>query len=432
MESGSLPVGRSGGLATMFTASGYRWVVWSILVVTYMVAFFHRMSVSVVMDPLTERFGFSSAEFGAMASMYFYAYCVAQIPAGVLADSIGVRLTAGLSMLVAAVATVSFGYASSVPVLYASRFAVGIGVAACFVCVMKVQSQWYHEREFSTLAGICLFGGNLGSLGAQAPLALLVAALSFEHAFLAVGGATMVLGGLCFVLVRNKPEDMGFAPVVTRPAAPGTKTSLGRALAAVARNRRLNVMFLYYFLVVPQFLAFGGTWSVAYLRDTYGLSLASASRIASVQVVCFMLGSLLLGLLSDRAGKRKPFIVIPSLFLMALWTLLALGNEGLALAAFIACLGGVGFFAGTFSVMMAMCKELGPREFTGTAIAALNTFGFLAIALATPVYGRILDASGGSGAASHKDALLFLAVLTGLGFLVSLLLRETNGRNAAE
>lgn len=416
----------------MVTATGYRWVVWSVLVVTYMVAFFHRMSASVVMDPLAERFGFSSTEFGAMASMYFYAYCVAQIPAGILADSIGVRLTSGLSMLIAAVATVSFGYASSVPVLYASRFAVGIGVAACFVCVMKVQSQWYHEREFSTLSGICLFGGNLGSLFGQAPLALLVAALSFEHAFLAVGGVTLALGALCFALVRNKPEDMGFAPIISPPPAARHKPSLGRALAAVARNNHLSVMFLFYFLIVPQFLAFGGTWSTTYIRDTYGLSLALASRTASVQVVCFMLGSLLLGWLSDRAGKRKPFIVLPSFLIMALWCLLAFGNDRLPLWAFAVCLGGVGFFSGTFSTMMAMCKELGPRELTGTAIAALNTFGFLGIALATPIYGYILDASAASNGGSHKGALLFLAVITGLGFLASLAMRETNGRNIME
>ena len=72
------------------SALRYRWVVWSLLVATYMVSFFHRMAVSVVKEPLMRQFDLSVSEFGMLASMYFYAYCFAQIPSGIMADSLGV------------------------------------------------------------------------------------------------------------------------------------------------------------------------------------------------------------------------------------------------------------------------------------------------------------------------------------------------------
>ena len=413
------------------TAGQYRWVVWSLLVATYVISFFHRMSVSVVKETITTNFGLSSTEFGAMASMYFYAYCIAQIPLGVLADSVGVRATAAVSVTIAALGTIAFGCANSATGLYISRFIVGLGVAACFVCVMKVQSQWFREREFSTLSGICLFVGNIGSLSAQTPLALLVAALSFQGAFVSIGLGTLALAGLCLCFVRNRPQDMGFAPISAEPKQPEQAVSLGASLARVVKNKRLLFLYGFYFFSVPQLLGFGGAWSTAYIRDVYGLSLTSAANMASVQIIGFMLGSLALGYLSDKTGKRKPFLVYPCLGASLVWSFLAIaGGKALPPFAYAICLALMGFFSGMFSVMMAACKETSPAESTGTAIAAINTFGFLGIALATPAYGYIMDCFITlSHETQHHYATLFVALITGVSFLVSLGVKETGGRN---
>ncbi len=404
----------------------YRWVVWSLLVMAYMVSFFHRMSVSVVRDTLTTSFGMSATEFGTMASMYFYAYCIAQIPAGVLADMLGVRITAAISMLIAAISTIAFGFASSVEMLFISRFFVGIGVAACFVCVLKAQSQWFRPREFSTLSGICLFGGNLGSLLAQGPLVLFVALLSFQYAFLAIGSFTLLIGLLCFTFVRNKPQDMGFKPIVESSGAT-EKVSLFNILKSVLIDRKIIPLFCFYFLVTPQFFAFAGTWSTTYIIDNYGFSLEKASSLASLQTVGFMLGSFFIGYLSDRKGLRKPFLVIPTFLSVAIWCCLAfLGGSEFDYRLLVGSLFVVGFLTGSLSVMMAMCKESVAVEHTGTAIATLNTFGFLGIAVATPIYGYFLDVFVNDGVlVGHENAIFFLATLTFVGFLATLFTKET-------
>ncbi len=417
---------KSSKIALLNNFNFYRWLVWSLLVVAYMVSFFHRMSVSVVRDTLTTSFGMSATEFGTMASMYFYAYCIAQIPAGVLADMIGVRLTATISMLITAAATISFGFASSIEMLFLSRFFVGIGVAACFVCVLKSQSQWFRPREFSTLSGICLFGGNLGSLLAQGPLVLFVALLSFQYAFLAIGAFTLLLGLLCFIFVRNKPQDMGFTPMVETNAAT-KKISLLKMLKSILADRKIIPLFVYYFLIIPQFLAFAGTWSTTYIIDNYGVSLEKASSLASLQIVGFMLGSFFIGYMSDKIGLRKPFLVLPTFLNVILWACVALhGGSDFEYWLFVALLFSVGFLTGSISVMMTMCKESVSSEHTGTAIATLNTFGFLGIAVATPIYGYILDVFVNDGVLiGHENAMFFLATLTFVGFIASLFTKET-------
>jgi sugar phosphate permease len=420
-------------ILSRFIASNqrYRWVVWSLLVATYMISFFHRMSVSVVKETLTANFGLSATEFGAMASMYFYAYCIAQIPVGMLADSVGVRITAAISVAVAACGTIAFGCASSPAMLYVSRFLVGLGVAASFVSVMKVQSEWFREREFSTLSGACLFLGNIGSLSAQVPLALLVATLSFRGAFTAIGLGTLALAGLCLVFVRNRPQDIGLAPVSAASRPEGEKAPLGVSLSRVLKNKRLLFLYVFYFFSIPQFLGFGGAWSTAYIRDVYALDLTASSNLASLQIIGFMLGSLALGYLSDKTGKRKPFLVIPCLGTALLWAILAMaGGRSLPPVVFGVCLAALGFCSGMYSVMMAACKESSPPESTGTAIAAINTFGFLGIALATPAYGYIMDRfMEMDHATQHHYATIFIAIITGISLIVSLCCKETGGRN---
>lgn len=407
------------------SAQQYRWLVWGLLAAAYMISFFHRMSVSVVKDDLMTQYGLSVVEFGSLASMYFYAYCLAQIPSGLLADKLGVRRTATACITLTGLGTLLFGCAEGATMLFAGRFIVGLGVASSFVCVMKCQSQWFREREFGTLAGLCLFVGTIGSVSAQAPLGALVSAVSLSGAFYSIGAATLLLALACVLFVRDTPQDLGFAPIVekTSPAG-GSSVSLAR----IIRDPGLLALDIFYFFMGSQLLGFAGSWSIAYLRDTYALPLQQASTLASVQLVAFMVGSLVIGYLSDRSRRRKPYIVWPFVIVTLTWGILAVGQDALGLSCGIVLLGVAGFFSGAFSVMMTLCKELTPGPATGTAIAVLNTFGFGGIALSTPLYGYFLSIAEGTG--NHAYAVIFMAVVTGLGCLTSFFLRESGGRQA--
>ena len=51
--------------------------------------------------------------------------------------------------------------------------------------------------------------GNVGALGAAAPLAVFVGMTGWREAFYYLGGITIVLAALTYTFVRNKPQDMG-------------------------------------------------------------------------------------------------------------------------------------------------------------------------------------------------------------------------------
>lgn len=201
------------GSEALRKAYRYRWIVWGSMVLAYMVVFFHRLAAGVVKEDIINTFGLSYTEFGNLASMYFYAYMIMQVPVGILADTLGARITVSTGMLVAAVGSVVFGLAKSVFAIFLGRFLVGIGVSVVFVCVLKVQSQWFREDEFASVSGATNLIGNLGGLVAQTPLAVMVAAFTWRYTFVGIGALSAALAIMCFVLIRNKPQDMGFPPI---------------------------------------------------------------------------------------------------------------------------------------------------------------------------------------------------------------------------
>ena len=70
-----------------------RQIVFLILVAAYMTVFFHRMAPAVVAEDLARTFQTTGVALGSLAAAYYYIYTAMQIPSGVLADTLGPRLT---------------------------------------------------------------------------------------------------------------------------------------------------------------------------------------------------------------------------------------------------------------------------------------------------------------------------------------------------
>ena len=94
----------------------YRWLIFIILLVGYLLVNFHRVSSAVVAPELTEAFHVSGAILGVLASAYFYPYALMQLPSGLLSDSLGPRKAVTLFTLIAAAGAVLFGLYPNVSV----------------------------------------------------------------------------------------------------------------------------------------------------------------------------------------------------------------------------------------------------------------------------------------------------------------------------
>jgi sugar phosphate permease len=365
--------------------------------------------------------------------MYFYAYMAMQVPVGMLADTLGARATVTAGMIIAGAGSALFGLAPSPGLLFVGRFLVGIGVSTVFVSILKIQSQWFREREFATMSGVTALIGNLGGVLAQAPLALAVAAFTWRSTFLAIGLFSGLLAVLCWVFIRNRPQDRGWPPLneaqvgITQPGA----NELLAGLGGVVRRWRTWPAFVLSGCASGLYLAFSGAWGTSFLKDVYGMERMAASGIVAYSVYGGMAGCLLAGWFSDKIGLRRPPLLLLSTGFCACWAALVFWGGGKPPEAVLRPLFFLlGFSASSYMLAWSITKETNLPRFTAVAISVVNTGSFLGTALITTAMGMILDRTAALDASGqYRAVFLFCLACSVLGLFCATLLQETRCRN---
>jgi sugar phosphate permease len=419
-----------------------RWTIYSVLVAAYMLAFFHRFAPAMVSAELAQAFGITAAAIGSLAAMYFYIYTAMQLPAGVLADTLGSRFAVTIGNVVAGAGSVLFGLAESFATASTGRFLVGLGVSVVFVGLMKSNSVWFSERRYGTISGLTLLLGNVGAIAATGPLALILLQVDWRTLFVALGVAAMALGLLSWWLVRDKPEDLGFPSVREMEGqeahAPRTRHWV-HDLRAVLANRRLWPGFVYDFGIAGSLFGMLGLWAVPLLRDVHGLTRGEASLYTTLATAAFAVGCLGSGMFSDRLHRRGPVLRAGALCYLAacLSLLLFQWTPGPAAMGLFVVLG---LSAGSFVVAYAHAKEVTTPALSGTAIALVNTGLFLGTALFQPLFGwamdlgwdgRLVEGVPVYAAADYQRGLWLLTGFAALAAVASRLFVETNCRNVS-
>lgn len=362
-----------------------RWVAWAAAAFLFLLVTFHRFALGVIAADLMAAFATAAVGLGGLASIYFYLYGLLQLPSGILADTWGPRRTLAASALLMTAGAFLFAAAPSLPVAYAGRVLVGLGVAPVLVNTLKLISEWFPALAFATMVGLTAMVGNLGGFLAGGPFALLVAAVGWRVSFATVGAITAALGAALLLAVRDRPAQAAVRPAAVAPA-------LWPAAAALLRDGRIWLLLMTKMGFDMAFFAFFVVWGVPFLTQTTGVSPTVAGFHLSFGALGFMLGGPVLGFLSDRVmrERRRP-ILLSALAHTALWALF-LGSAPLRPGAGLAALmAGLGFTAAGLLLCLACAKELSPPETMGISTALVNGGGFLGAAVLQIVLGAVLD-----------------------------------------
>lgn len=429
---------------TSFQVAGFRfelvrWSIFAILILTYILVYFHRMAPGVVSEFLMADFKISGTRLGALSAIYFAVYALMQIPSGVIADTLGTRTSIIFGNLIAGIGSILFGMATGFEMACAGRFLVGLGVSVVFISIMKNNSVWFHEKVFGIMSGLTLFFGNLGAVMAAGPLAQILTIFHWRTVFLVIGGISLCLALVGFLLVRNKPQDMGFEP-------PNTYTGQFQIqnnhwlinLKDVVMTLRVWPGFWVQFGMIGSSYAFMGLWGMPYLRDVHGLSRAVAADHMTIQLLSFALGALFWGWVSDKTGRRKPFLLSAAMAYVLSWFLLMYlpwtpGISGFCVFAFM------GFCASGFVITFAAAKEIVHPQLSGMGVSVVNTGCFIGTALAQPLIGYIADLTWDGTMANgvriystsdYQNGFIAMVIFSIIALAAAFRVRETYCRNS--
>ena len=412
-------------------AKRYRWFIFWILALGYVLVYFHRLCPAVVAVEMMKDLKATGALTGFLGAAYFYPYAAMQLPAGLLSDSWGPRNTITLFFGIAFIGSVILGMAPSVTLAIVGRTLVGLGVAMLFVPTMKILAEWFHIREFAMMTGILMALGGLGSLIAATPLVWLSNWIGWRQSFLLVGVFTLALAVLVYLIVRDRPTNMGW------PSPAGTKQSNAAPIALWAGVKKVMTtphfwpIAIWFFFDCAIFFSFGGLWGGPYFMQIYGYSKSQSGQILSMLAIGMIIGSPLLSYFSNAVVKsRKRTIILSSILVFCLVLPLAFFTEQIPLVGhYIICLG-LGMFSSAIVVIgFTTNKELFPIQMAGTATGMINLFPFMGGAVFQPILGYVLEKQGRVAGAfvleGYQQAFQVLFACSVIALIASFFFKET-------
>jgi sugar phosphate permease len=424
---------------TLRTARG---LMLAVPATVYFFSYFHRVSLAVVAADLMRAFGVSAAALGALAATYPYVFAAMALVAGSLADTLGPRRTIAAGGATMGLGAAAFGLAPSFDVAVGGRLLVGLGASVILIAWLSLAAVWFRPAEFGLVSGTTQAVGNIGALVAATPLALLVEALGWRPTFVLIGMVTLVLAATAFGVVRDRPESLGLPPVNAGPdRRPGG--GLGRALAAireVVANRRTWPPILAAGGIYAGLITFLGLWGVPYLTQVYDLGRVEAANHVSAVTVGIIVGSPLVGWLSDQWLRRRrlPMVVFCALYATSWLPLLLPADSRLPLALLAPCLFLMGFASSGLVLVWACVREVNDPARVGIALGFVNAPIFLGFALFQSLTGALLDARWEGlaregarlyPAAAYRGVFLLCALLAAAAVVAAAAVTETRCRS---
>lgn len=380
--------------------------IWATAVVVYLLAVFHRATLGVAGLEAADRFGIGAAALGGFTVLQIGVYALMQVPAGLLVDRFGPRVTLSGAALFMGSGQVLFAIAEGYAPALLARGVLGVGDALAFVSVLRLIAAHYSPRRYPTLTAATAALGTVGNLAATVPLTLLLAHVGWTTAFAAVGIATAAYAVVVAVRVRDTPD--GEEP--QRSEAVGVRQTLDQVRQAwLTPGTRLGFWVHMSTCFAPNVL--GLLWGVPYLVQVQGLTQAQAAAVLSVMVVVGTLCSPVFGeLIGRRPQLRMPVVAGYLAGATVIWAVLV-GLAGslatpVAVTAFAVLASG-----GPLSmVAFALARDYNPIRRVGTASGVANVGGFGATTIAALAVGLLLGGDAATATAADFRAA-FAAVL---------------------
>ncbi|PCI77291.1 MFS transporter [Candidatus Aerophobetes bacterium] len=340
-----------------------------------------QVSPSIMTKQLMKDFSLTATTLGLMSSFYFYSYSIMQIPVGLLFDRFNAKILIAIATLICVAGAFFFAEADTFTFASLGRFFMGFGSAFAFVGVLTIANRWFAPKHFAFLVGMAQFLAAAGAWGGAYPLALWLENSGWRPMIfiLATIGVGLMLTSIFFI--KDHPQG-------TRVKKP--VHHLLKELKVLLKNFQVYLLFIYAFCMWGPVTVLPALWAPSYLQARFHVSDAQAAFSSGMIWFGIALSAPILGLLSDRLKRRKPFIVIPSIIgLISSLVLLYMPNLEFGTTHLLFFL--IGIAAAAQILSFAIGREINNPSVVSTGIGLNNMGVVLGGAILQPVVGKIIQ-----------------------------------------
>ncbi|MBS1154507.1 MAG: putative rane transport protein [Proteobacteria bacterium] len=332
----------------------------------YFLSSLFRAVIGVISPELAREFALTAQDLGGLASLYFYAFALAQIPSGVFLDRFGPRRAESMLILAAAAGALLFCFAHDFSGLAIGRILIGIGVAICFAAPLKAAAMWYPQEKQVALSGWIMLVGGLGATFATKPVQYALVFFDWRTLF----GGLAILTVLAAIGIAVWIRDI--------PANPVQKTMAEqwRELGGLLKHPRFWWVMPWAFTGMGTFISVQGLWGMQWLIHGAGYAKPDAANLLFAMSLVALSGYFFIGSLSENLARRglTNRHLLAAGMVVDLFALLAISLRWPGDSLWW-CLYGLGTSLNVLSWTVLTCGL--PKELAGRSNTGLNLFMFI-------------------------------------------------------
>lgn len=357
------------------------WFLLALSIIFYCYEFFLRISPSVAVGPLMQYFQLNAFGISKLLAVFYLAYTLGQIPAGLLLDRFSVRLVLMFATLICAIGVYLF-ITPNHHATWLGRFLIGFASSFAFIAVLKIARAYLPSKYFTRIVGITVSIGTIvAAYGNVLASYFIQGDFKFIFIISIIWGLLLALGfGLFYYFFEAHPHE--------HKAQVHAFSSTD--ILALIKNYPLWLNALVGGLFYLPTTVLGDVWGDYFLHSKYQFSLTQSSYVITWLFIGWMLGSPFMGYLADRFKNVRTIITISALLSALILfhiLFLATGSVNILCSLMLA----LGITSSAQLVVWRIFNQLAPLNLAATGIALTNMVIMLTSAVGQTLIGFLLS-----------------------------------------
>ncbi|MDF2152982.1 MFS transporter [Vibrio sp. CAU 1672] len=346
----------------------------------------------------------SDTEIGFIATFYFAAYCGGQVPASIVVEKIGQKLTLLIGFSLFTIGTLVIANAPVVSVVYAGSLLSGLGCASFFCSAYSLSGEHVPQERRAFASAIVNSGSAVGMGIGLVGSSVLVKSMNLAwNNVLYISAAIIFAMVIVFALVIKPHQKTAPADTASANAASAEEESSG---ASLLNPQLVAVYFLYFCTCYGYYMIV--TWLPSYLQTERGFEGAAIGGASALVAMIAVPGALFFSSLADKFKSQAIKLVIAleiAAALMLTFTVLAPNTTVLMISLII--YGFLGKMA-LDPILISYVTERAPKARMARALAVFNLSGMCSSIIAPPLTGFISDITGSKAMGFYLSAGLLV------------------------
>lgn len=389
----------------------YHWIIaWIVFLEMFLYGGFLNC-ISIFTVPMSEALEISRSSYSISQIFRNCAGVLGTLLVGITCQRMGYRKSGILFLILTAASVTAIGLSQSLAVTCVAYgfFGLTMGILSTTGAV-RIVKDWFHKYQ-GTVLGIVTMATGLGGSVLSKVLTGITTRYSWRHAHFFAAAIFLCLA-LLFLLLRNRPEEIGLMPYGTdsrsgkkQTADPAHTGWAGHSFQKLVRMPQFYLMAACIFLsCLCVYISF--SVMVPHFQDR-GYSADEATTFYSVMLIILSFAKLFGGWLSDRIGAKRVAILTMLMAACGQWLLADPQSPAIAYLGIV--LLSMGLLVATITAPLLTMPLFGYRAFgsiTGIFMAMISLGGMLATPLANLAHDYLGSYTPAFRAAAIMDILI--------------------------